>query len=243
MIQTITSRNNDRIKDIAKLKEVAYRNEKEMFLIEGFHLLEMALSQNLVVTVLSTKEIAKMPEHIEQIIVTDEIIEKLSGQKNPQGVVAVCHYLKSKQTLGNRILFLDDVADPGNVGTLIRTALSFDFTSVVMTDKCASAYNEKVISASQGAIFAINIVKTDVTILAFLREKHYQIIATSLQATKTIEQLVPKAPLAVILGNEAHGISAAALAYSNENILIPISHIDSLNVAIAGGIVMYYVSR
>jgi len=243
MIQIITSRSNERIKEAVKLKNVSYRNEYGLFLIEGFHLLEMALAKNLVVTVFTLNEIPNLPEGVEQIVASPETLKKISSQVTPQGVVAICHFLKPKTTLGNRVLFLDEVADPGNVGTLIRTALAFDFTSVVLSEKCASVYNDKVISASQGALFSINIVKGDGEVLTSLQKEGYQIIATSLKAVTPIDKLQVAKKLVIILGNEAHGISATTMALATDQVIIPMQHIDSLNVAIAGGIMMYYATR
>jgi len=243
MIQIITSRSNERIKEAVKLKNVSYRNEYGLFLIEGFHLLEMALAKNLVVTVFALNEIPNLPSDVEQIVASPDTLKKISSQVTPQGVVAICHFLKPKAKLGNRVLFLDDVADPGNVGTLIRTALAFDFTSVVLSDKCASVYNDKVISASQGALFSINIVKGDGEVLTSLQKDGYQIIATSLKAVTPIDKLQVAKKFVVILGNEAHGISAATMSLATDQVIIPMQHIDSLNVAIAGGIMMYYATR
>ena len=123
-------------------------------------------------------------------------------------------------------LYLDEINDPGNMGTLIRTALAFDYDQVVLSENCVSIYNEKVIAASKGAIFAIPVLKGN---LKDYKETH-QIIVSEL--SKNAEKFV------LVLGNEAHGVSAKTSKLADVQVIIPIKNIDSLNVSVAGGILM-----
>ncbi len=242
MNPVITSRNNERIKEIARLNEASFRNEKGLFLIEGAHLLEMALAHGVVQTVVSVEKISNIPETIEQLLVSEDVLKKISNQKTPQGIVSVCRQLTPSKELGKRILFLDDVADPGNVGTLIRTAVAFSFTDVLLTEKCASIYNDKVIGASQGGIFSVNLEKGNAKTLATLKNDGHAIVVTSLKASVPLQEQPKREKYVLVLGNEARGVSKEVEKEATHRIIIPMSNIDSLNVAVAGGILMHHLS-
>ncbi len=238
----ITSRNNETIKEIARLNEPSFRNEKGLFLVEGAHLLEMALARGVVQTVVSIEPIKNLSSNIETILVTPDVLKKISSQKTPQGIVAVCRQLPSNENFGKRILFLDDVADPGNVGTLIRTAVAFSFTDILLSEHCASIYNEKVISASQGGIFSINLEKGTTSTLETLRNNGYAILVTSLKASVSLHELPKLEKFVLVLGNEARGVCKEVEKEATHRVIIPIANIDSLNVAVAGGILMHHLS-
>ena len=243
MSPTITSRNNERIKDIARLNDASYRSEMGLFLIEGAHLLEMALAHGVVQTVVSLEKIPHLPETIEQLLVSPDVLKKISNQKTPQGIVGVCRQLTPSKDFGKRIVFLDDVADPGNVGTLIRTAVAFSFSDVILTEKCASIYNDKVIGASQGGIFSVNLAKGSAKTLKDLRNAGYAIIITSLKASVPLNELPKLDKFVLVLGNEARGVSFEVEKEATHKVIIPMSNIDSLNVAVAGGILMHHLSE
>ncbi len=239
----ITSRNNDRIKEIARLSEPSFRNENGLFLVEGAHLLEMALARGVVQTVISVEPMTHLPSDIETLQVSPDVLKKISTQKTPQGIVAVCRMLPSSENFGKRVLFLDDVADPGNVGTLIRTAVAFSFTDILLSEHCASIYNEKVIGASQGGIFSINLVKGTANTLETLRNDGFAIVVTSLKASVPLHELPKLEKFVLVLGNEARGVSKEVEKEATHRIIIPMSNIDSLNVAVAGGILMHHLSN
>jgi len=238
MIYEIKSRQNDKIKEVVKLSNAKYSKEAKLFKIEGFHSLEMALEAKAVKSVFATKEIKDIPSNIPQYIISNEIMEKISSAKNPQGVVVVCNYLPVRAITSNKVLLLDDVSDPGNVGTLLRTALAFGYKDVVMLGGC-SQYNEKVLQSTQGAIFKLNIVN-DIDVSSL---KDYEILATEIKGSVELSKVVPASKHALVLGNEAHGVSNKILSLANKRIRIDISDIESLNVAIAGAIAMYQLSK
>ena len=242
MIINISSKQNTKIKEIGRLiSDNSYRKERKEFVIEGFHLLEMALEDNLVKAIFSLEPIKNIDEKITNYIVSEDILKKISTQKNPQGVVAICSMRKEKEISHNNVLYLDGVSDPGNLGTLLRTALAFSFKDVILSKGSVSLYNEKTISSSQGAIFRLNIISGDEQNLINLKEKGYKILATEIKGSVELKNIKKSDKQVLILGNEAHGVNEKILNLADERIRIDINEIESLNVAICGAIMMHYL--
>ena len=242
MIINISSKQNTKIKEIGKLiSDNSYRKERNEFVIEGFHLLEMALEDKLVKAIFSLEQIKNIDEKITNYIVSEDILKKISTQKNPQGVVAICSMRKEKEISHNNVLYLDGVSDPGNLGTLLRTALAFSFKDVILSKGSVSLYNEKTISSSQGAIFRLNIISGDEQNLINLKEKGYKILATEIKGSVELKNIKKSDKQVLILGNEAHGVNEKILNLADERIRIDINEIESLNVAICGAIMMHYL--
>ena len=242
MIINISSKQNTKIKEIGKLiSDNSYRKERKEFVIEGFHLLEMALEDRLVKAIFSLEPLKNIDEKITNYIVSEDILKKISTQKNPQGVVAICSMRKEKEISHNNVLYLDGVSDPGNLGTLLRTALAFSFKDVILSKGSVSLYNEKTISSSQGAIFRLNIISGDEQNLINLKEKGYKILATEIKGSVELKNIKKSDKQVLILGNEAHGVNEKILNLADERISIDINEIESLNVAICGAIMMHYL--
>ena len=242
MIINISSKQNTKIKEIGKLiSDNSYRKERKEFVIEGFHLLEMALEDRLVKAIFSLEPIKNIDEKITNYIVSEDILKKISTQKNPQGVIAICSMRKEKEISHNNVLYLDGVSDPGNLGTLLRTALAFSFKDVILSKGSVSLYNEKTISSSQGAIFRLNIISGDEQNLINLKEKGYKILATEIKGSVELKNIKKSDKQVLILGNEAHGVNEKILNLADERIRIDINEIESLNVAICGAIMMHYL--
>lgn len=241
MIEKITSKQNSKVKYCLKLHQQSFRQEEQKFLIEGEHLLEMALEANAVTEVYTLKERKNLSSSINQFIVNEEILRKIAFSMNPQGVVAICKMNSPKSIQSNRVLLLDGVSDPGNLGTIFRTALAFGYTDILLSKGSCSPYNEKAIQASQGAIFSLNIVEN--FDIRKIKENGYQIISTEIQGSKELSSFKPNPKHVLVLGNESRGVSQELLDISHERIRINIDKIESLNVAIAGAIVMYHFSK
>lgn len=236
MIQKIESRQNQRIKDLVKLSLAKYSKELRLFKIEGMHALEMAKKSGTLLSVFTTKEIPDL--HVPQYLVTREIMESISCAQSPQGVISVCSYLEEEPLKSNKVLLLDNVQDPGNLGTLLRTALAFGYKDVILRGGC-SQYNEKVLQSTQGAIFNLNIVPfTDEDQL-----EGYEIIATEIKGRVDLSTVGKIKKHILVLGNEAHGVSKEFLEIADKRVRININDIESLNVAVAGAIAMYELSK
>ena len=159
MIKYITSKDNNKLKHAASLKEAKYRREYNEFLAEGKKALELALEAGAVREIFATKEIKDISDQITQYIVKEDLLKKISSTINPEGVVFTCNITNRKPKRLNRVVYLDHVNDPGNVGTIIRTALAFDYDAVVLSEGSCDPYNEKVVAATKGAIFQLPILK------------------------------------------------------------------------------------
>lgn len=161
--------------------------------------------------------------------------------------MALCHPKAERPVRGERVLYLDFIQDPGNLGTLLRTALSFGFKDVVLSKESCSPYNPKAILASQGALFSLNVIASKEAATAdilSLQKEGYFILGTSLkEAVDFREFKVPARPLVLVLGNEGQGIEPAVLSLCDQAVKIPMAGINSLNVGVAGGILMFALAK
>ena len=234
MIKAITSKDNPRVKFAYSLKESKNRKKEKLFLAETFKSLEMAIAHQKVVEVFALEYI-ELPEEIPLNIVSEDVLKKLSSNVNPEGVVFIAKMDEEEVKVANKILYLDEINDPGNLGTLIRTALAFSYDLVIVSENSVSPYNEKVVNSSKGAIFAIPVRKGN---LNDYKGTH-QIIATTLSKKSIpLDKAEFEDRFVLVLGNESHGINDKNIALSDIEVNIPIRNIDSLNVAVAGGILM-----
>ncbi len=239
MIKEITSLKNPIVKYALSLKNNDEMKKERKFLIEGFHLLEMALDY---VEIVFTLNKLDLPESITQYIVTEQILDKISSAKSFQKVVAICKFLESnEEELASNYIYLDGVQDPGNVGTILRTALAFNFKNIVLSNDSAFLYNQKVIQSSQGSIFKENIIFDKINMLEILKERGYEIIGTSLTERSINLANFKKIPAKCVLifGNEGKGMKKEVENMCTTLLKIPMNEIDSLNVGVASGIVMY----
>jgi TrmH family RNA methyltransferase len=234
MIKAITSKDNGRIKFASSLKEKKYREENKMFLAETKKALEMALKANRVSEVFTT-EYLDIPEEIPQYLVSEELLKRISNNVNPEGAVFIAKMDDSEVKTANKILFLDEITDPGNMGTLIRTALAFSYDLVIVSDNCVSIYNEKVVNSSKGAIFNIPVRKGK---LSKYKGSHQIIVSMLSKKAINLDEIEVKDKFVLVLGNESRGVSSETRQLADIEVIIPINNIDSLNVAVAGGILM-----
>ena len=230
----ITSVNNNLIKEMTKLHKKKYRDQHGLFLMEGYHLYEEASKYGVIKHIFTTDESIKGDN---VIYVNDMVLEKLAQTKNPQGVLVVCEKLQSKQPT-DKVLILDNVQDPGNVGTLLRSALGFGFNTVVL-DNTADLYNDKVLRSAQGNIFRLNIIFED-TLSFMSNHKEYLYYGTAMKG-KDISEIKGER-IALILGNEGSGVRQEILDKTHFNVTIK-TQVESLNVGVAGSIIMHHINR
>ncbi|MCR5348282.1 MAG: RNA methyltransferase [Bacilli bacterium] len=230
----ITSRSNPYVKELCALKP-----SPERFLIEGRHLCDMAYQSGCLDEVLLVE--GEGYEGVKATYVSPDVLGKVATSKTPSGIIGVAKAPTLHLPLG-KILLLDRVQDPGNVGTLLRTASSFGYTHVYLSKGCASPFGSKAIAGSQGAIFTLNVhVDEDLLALASsYREKGIPVIASALREATPLRELPrPNLPFALVLGNEGQGIREKLLALSSVRVKIEMGTMESLNVGVAGGILMY----
>ena len=235
----ITSASNNTIKALIKLKQKKYRDETGYYLVEGEHLVEEAMKAKQVECLISTKDITS---DLPIIVVSNEVMSKLSFTKSPQSIMAKCKIKKEKKLIdGKRYLILDDLQDPGNIGTLIRTALAFSIDQVILSNNCVDLYNDKLLRSMQGANFHISCIYDDLkTVISTLKKNNVKIIGSALENGRDIKQIKISEKMAFIVGNEGNGMNKDILQECDYVGYIPINTIESLNVAIAGSIMMYY---
>lgn len=240
MIRKITSKDNNRVKYAASLLNSKYRKENHQFLAEGAKSLELALKAG-VVSEVFTREPLKIDDRIPQNLVHKDIIEKISSTKNPEGIVFICNEThKAMPKKAKKVIYLDHVSDPGNMGTIIRSALAFNYDAVVVSPECCSIYNEKVVSSTKGALFLIPIIESS---LEEIKENKKVIVSTLSEDSVDLEKVKTPESFVLVVGNESHGVSQETLDLADVKVKISISNIDSLNVAIASGILMYKFSK
>ncbi|AMW26060.1 rRNA methylase [Mycoplasmopsis bovis] len=150
MNQRITSTQNPKIK---QLRKIFNDKNSEFFIVEGYHLVEEVLKENLVIELYELD--SKTAKYDNSVIVSDNVLKTITKTKTPEGIVALCRKKSNTSELGNRVVFLDNVQDPGNVGTIIRAAKSFNFDTVISN---VNFYNDKIVRSSQGALFTVNLV-------------------------------------------------------------------------------------
>lgn len=239
MMLEILSKNNQKIKDACALKLKKVRQEKGLFLMEGIKNLDLALAHGSVKTIFTSIGLPKLKQNIECYKVNDEVLHKLAVSENPEGVVFVCEMLKPKKDKKDyhKIVYLDQINDPGNLGTILRSAVAFNYDAVILSKGSVDLYNEKVVAASKGAIFLIDAFVSDIN--DYL--DHQIIVSTLDEKSIPLSECEKPKDFILVLGNESHGVSEPIIKLANKLIKIEMNDvIDSLNVAMAGAILMNY---
>ena len=249
-IINITSTSNETIKYFISLNDKKTRMNAKRFIVEGYHLVNEASKTNLLEAIISTdeKELKKI-NNVKRYLVNDAIINKIATTKNPQNILGIVKMLDHNITnllpiiKGNKtkLIMLDDVNDPGNLGTSIRTAAGLGYDGIIMSPNTVDLYNEKVIRSTQGVMFKIPIIKANLQeIIKLLKKEKVFCIGTALTNAKDVKHITKKDKFAICLGNEAKGISKEVLDNMDENVKIAMKNdVESLNVSIAAGIIMY----
>ena len=261
MINIISS-TNPKIKEIKSLYRRKERWAKKLFLIEGIKIVEECIDNNYPITnIVYSDELFnvrggevlfnKIKSYDGLINIPDKLYKDISDTENPQGILAVAKFeVNSIENIKVKknpfILLLDQVQDPGNIGTIIRTADAFGIDGIIVTKGCVDIYNPKVVRSTMGSIFRVPVyheLDGIATIDRFKREG-MKIYSTSLEESKYIQNINFKDASMLIIGNESKGVSKSLGSLADELIKIPmIGEAESLNVAIASSIIMYEVMR
>ena len=238
-----TSIENKKIKNIKKLNLKKYRDDFNEFLIEGEHLVKEASKSNCLKEII-LEEGTNLDLEIDKIYVTSNVLKYISDLDNPPKIMGICKKIVEKP-IGNKIIILDDIQDPGNLGTIIRSAVAFNFDTIILSKSTVDLYNSKVLRASQGMIFNINIVERDLMdIIPILKNKNYKIYGTKVTNGKSIKMLEKCEKFAIIVGNEGNGVNSKVLDLCNDYIYIDMnSSCESLNVGVAVSIIMYELDK
>ena len=238
----ITSVNNNKIKDINKLKDKKYRDSSNSFLVEGEHLVIEAYREDLIKELIVLDDSDFILDGIPTIKVSSEVMKKLSSMDSYPSVIGVANKIKEKE-LGDSILMLDDIQDPGNLGTIIRSSAAFGIDTIVVSPKTVDIYNIKVLRATQGMLFHINIIVRELdSFITKLKQDNYKIYGTKVDKGINIKDISINNKYALVMGNEGKGISDNVSKLCDEYLYMKMNdNVESLNVGVATSILLYEI--
>lgn len=248
-MKEIYSIHNPYIQKLKKLHQKKYREEEKMYLVEGYHLVNEAYLSHVLKEVYFTRDDLSLHDlslqDVSLVKVTPPVIETLSQTKTPQSIVGLCEMKEATTITGHHLLLLDRIQDPGNLGTLIRTALGLNMDGIILSPDCVDLYNDKVIRSTQGALFKIPILQKDLNeVMDVLHREGFFIYGTSLKDSLPLKKRTKHSKYALLLGNEGQGVQEHLLNKTNENLRIEMNPLlESFNVAIAGAIFMYTLNQ
>ena len=255
----LTGLQNPMVKAAAELKQKKYRQQQGLFLAEGLRTVEEAVRYGAVQSIFYTaieddRTRAVLEEaaakQIKLVCVSDKVLKKIAGTETPQGIIAVCE-MRSKRldeflASGKMLLVLDRVTDPGNIGTMLRTADAAGVGGLLLLQGCADIYAPKTVRASMGSLFHLPVLSglSEELLVQAARKAGYELLVTCLDGADNLYKADLQGRLAFVMGNEANGVSPALLAAADKRVFIPMQgRAESLNVAMAAGIVMFEALR
>lgn len=255
----LTGLQNPMVKAAAELKQKKYRQQQGLFLAEGLRTVEEAVRYGAVQSIFYTaieddRTRAVLEEaaakQIKLVCVSDKVLKKITDTETPQGIIAVCE-MRSKRlddflASGKMLLVLDRVTDPGNIGTMLRTADAAGVGGLLLLQGCADIYAPKTVRASMGSLFHLPVLSglSEELLVQAARKAGYELLVTCLDGADNLYKADLKGRLAFVMGNEANGVSPDLLAAADKRVFIPMQgRAESLNVAMAAGIVMFEALR
>lgn len=258
-MQVISSKDNEFIKHIKKLKDKKYRDMNKEFVIEGIKLIREAIEEkaeikqiiicdNCLDSDIIPKELMYEIAKYECVYVTESIFKVISDVNTPQGILAIIGRNAGEAQIDytqDIIVALDDIQDPGNLGTILRTVDSIGLNQILVSKGTADSYNPKVVRSTMGAIFRIKIIECEnlENTLKEVKKHKFKLVVTSLQTEKSLYDINFDKKL-IVIGNEANGVEQKIQDLADEKIKIPmLGKTESLNASVATGIVLYEYVR
>lgn len=255
----LTGLQNPMVKSAAELKQKKYRQQQGLFLAEGLRTVEEAVrygaAQSIFYTAIEDDRTRAVLEEaaakqIKLVCVSDKVLKKIADTETPQGIIAVCK-MRSKRlddflASGKMLLVLDRVTDPGNIGTMLRTADAAGVGGLLLLQGCADIYAPKTVRASMGSLFHLPVLSglSEELLVQAARKAGYELLVTCLDGADNLYKADLQGRIAFVMGNEANGVSDALLAAADKRVFIPMQgRAESLNVAMAAGIVMFEALR
>lgn len=259
-MQVISSKENEIIKNIKKLKEKKYRDLNNEYIIEGIKVIQEAIQENAKIKQIIICDDCEKNSNISQemmyeiakyecIYVTNKIFTSLTDVKNPQGIMAIVEKNSSKEEEidynQDVIVALDDLQDPGNLGTILRTVDSIGINQILVSKGTADSYNPKVVRSTMGAIFRVKIIECEdlEKTLKEIKKHKFEILVTSLQTENSIYDIKYNKKV-IVIGNEANGVEEKIQNMADVKVKIPmLGKTESLNASVATGIILYEYVR
>lgn len=258
-MQIITSKDNELIKEIKKLKEKKYRDQENKFIVEGIKMVKEAIAEKRKIDTIVICEDCEgiqvdgqetMYEIAKQncIYVTKKVFSTITDVMAPQGILAVIKKEAEEESINYNediIVVLDGIQDPGNLGTIIRTVDSVGLTQLIVSKETVDAYNPKVVRSTMGAIYRVKVIEA-VSLeetLKMIKKHKFEVMATSLEEAESIYDVEYKKKV-IVIGNEANGVSSQILEMADKKIKIPMrGKTESLNASVATAVILYEYAR
>ena len=247
----ITSLENDKVKSLIKLQRKKYRDLTGTYIVEGYHLIEEAYKVGVVLE-LFLLDGENIPFDVPTTFVSAEVMKKISTMDTPSSMIALCRKLQnsditSNQMLLNKILLLDEIQDPGNLGTIIRSSVAFGIDMIILSENTVDLYNPKVLRATQGMYCHIPILSLNAKeSILYFKNNHYKIYGTNVVNGVDASTLTKddKQRFCLIMGNEGQGVRKEIQELCDRNLYIPMrKEVESLNVGVACSILLYELRR
>lgn len=255
----ITGLQNPVVKAAAELKQKKYRQQQGLFLAEGLRTVEEAVRygrvQSIFYTAVEDERTRSVLEeaaakNVKLICVSEGVMKKIADTEMPQGVLAVCEMpacsVEELLATGKMLLVLDRVGDPGNIGTMLRTADAAGLGGLVLLKGSADIYAPKTVRASMGSLFHLPVIGgvSEAEFISSARKAGYELLVTCLDGADNLYKADLRGRLAFVMGNEANGVTESLLAAADKRVFIPMQgRAESLNVAMAAGVVMFEALR
>ena len=239
----ITSLENQKVKDVVKLQSKKYRDLTNTFVVETEHLVEEAEKAGIIKDLFLVED--EFVDNNDTYFVTNEVMRKMSSMESPSNVLAVCEKNNSKEIIGDKILLIDGVQDPGNLGTIVRSSVAFGVTTIVLSPDTVDLYNPKVIRATEGMFCHINIITMDLEeAINIIKSKGIKVYGTNVVDGVSVTSITDKNKYALIVGNEGNGVKQNIQDLSDANLYIPMKdNVESLNVGVACSILLYELEK
>jgi len=258
-MQIITSKDNEIIKNVRKLKEKKYRDLNNEYIVEGVKMIKEAILEEAKIKLIVVceenansgaidKKLLYEIAKYECIYVSKKVFDLISDVQTPQGMLAVIEKENSEDKIDyteDVIVVLDGIQDPGNLGTILRTIDSVGLKQVIVSKETADSYNPKVVRSTMGAIFRVKVIESNnlLDTLKNMKKHKYKIMATSLETDNSIYD-VDYNKKVIVIGNEANGVEKEILDYADEKIKIPmLGKTESLNASVATAVILYEYVR
>ena len=248
-METLSSLKNPKVLSWRSLRDKKGRLEQNAFLVEGVRMVREALSSSFTVNAVLLREgfvpDFDIPDSIRTYLLPEHVFQSVCDTKTPQGIAAVLN-LQAKEAAGSRLLALDGVQDPGNVGTIIRTADAAGFDGVLFSPECADLFSPKVLRSTMGSIFRLgfSFPKSLPYALTQLKKDGFSVLSSQLDGDPFYERKNIGSSFVLVIGNEGNGISDEVKAVATHRLCLPMcGGAESLNAAVAAGIMMYDLTR
>ena len=241
----ITSLDNDNVKKWKKLCKKKYRDEFGICLVEGEHLVEEAYKSGVLDKVIVLDGEDYSYDNI--VYVSYEVMKAISSLDTPNKIMGVCKKKENIEIVGKRFLLLDGIQDPGNLGTIVRSAVAFNIDTIILSDDTVDLYNPKVLRSTQGMIFHTNIIECDlVDVINELHSIDITVYGTDVNNGIDARELsdLDKTSFALVMGNEGNGVRKEVKELCDKNLYINMNeNVESLNVGVATSILLYELGR